>query len=244
MLNCVLSNQTHMGMQVPPFKKTLMDAMPYVDFLFGNETEARAFAESEGWTTTDVAGIALKVGTLFSSVCRWYWLFEAAAAPATLLPVSTVVYACCLHTCTGSCVACVALRLNAHHTKGAALPAVPTAGTSRPVMHTFHAVSWEGSLKSAEVFHWLAFCVLSSCMDTVLCRLPPSPSRMAAALAQSSSRRARTPRSLPRLARWALSSLHIDCRQVAMCEDCAVVIRPQTDALPEGLLKMPIRYSR
>ena len=50
-----------MCMQVPPFKKTLMDAMPYIDFLFGNETEARAFAESEGWTTTDVAEIALKV---------------------------------------------------------------------------------------------------------------------------------------------------------------------------------------
>ncbi|CAL5229682.1 g13050 [Coccomyxa viridis] len=46
--------------QVPPFKKTLMEAMPYIDFLFGNETEARAFAESEGWTTTDVAEIALK----------------------------------------------------------------------------------------------------------------------------------------------------------------------------------------
>ncbi|EIE21409.1 adenosine kinase isoform 1T-like protein [Coccomyxa subellipsoidea C-169] len=47
--------------QVPPFKKTLMDAMPYVDFLFGNETEARAFAETEGWATEDVAEIALKV---------------------------------------------------------------------------------------------------------------------------------------------------------------------------------------
>lgn len=50
--------------QVPPFKKTLMDAMPYVDFLFGNETEARAFAESEGWGTEDVAEIALKVKPL------------------------------------------------------------------------------------------------------------------------------------------------------------------------------------
>ena len=41
-----------------------MNAMPYMDFLFGNETEARAFAESEGWTTTDVAEIALKVSHL------------------------------------------------------------------------------------------------------------------------------------------------------------------------------------
>jgi sugar/nucleoside kinase (ribokinase family) len=46
---------------VPPFKKTLLDAMPYIDFLFGNETEARAFAASEGWDTQDVAEIALKV---------------------------------------------------------------------------------------------------------------------------------------------------------------------------------------
>lgn len=46
---------------MPPFKKTLLDAMPYVDFLFGNETEARAFAKSEGWATEDVAEIALKV---------------------------------------------------------------------------------------------------------------------------------------------------------------------------------------
>ena len=46
---------------MPPFKKTLLDAVPYVDFLFGNETEARAFAKSEGWETEDVAEIALKV---------------------------------------------------------------------------------------------------------------------------------------------------------------------------------------
>jgi adenosine kinase len=49
---------------VPPFKKTLLDAMPYVDFLFGNETEARAFAESEGWETQGVAEIALKASHL------------------------------------------------------------------------------------------------------------------------------------------------------------------------------------
>ena len=37
-----------------------MDAMPYVDYLFGNETEARAFAKSEDWDTEDVAEIAIK----------------------------------------------------------------------------------------------------------------------------------------------------------------------------------------
>ena len=49
------------GKQVPPFKKTLLDAMPYIDFLFGNETEARAFADSEDWGTQDIPEIALKV---------------------------------------------------------------------------------------------------------------------------------------------------------------------------------------
>lgn len=35
--------------------------MPYVDILFGNETEAATFAESEGWETKDIKEIALKV---------------------------------------------------------------------------------------------------------------------------------------------------------------------------------------
>lgn len=50
--------------QVPPFKKVLTDALPLVDFLFGNETEARAFAESEGWATTDVSEIAAKAAAI------------------------------------------------------------------------------------------------------------------------------------------------------------------------------------
>jgi adenosine kinase len=48
--------------QVPPFKKVLLDALPYVDFLFGNETEAATFAETEGWETKDAGEIALRVG--------------------------------------------------------------------------------------------------------------------------------------------------------------------------------------
>lgn len=47
--------------EVPPFKQTLLDLLPYVDFFFGNENEARAFAKSEGWETEDVEEIALKV---------------------------------------------------------------------------------------------------------------------------------------------------------------------------------------
>ena len=49
------------GVQVPPFKATLTETMPYIDFLFGNETEAAAFAESEGWPERDLPGIAQKI---------------------------------------------------------------------------------------------------------------------------------------------------------------------------------------
>lgn len=50
--------------QVPPFKKAMMDVMPHVSVLFGNETEARAFAESEGWGTEEVVEIARKIAAL------------------------------------------------------------------------------------------------------------------------------------------------------------------------------------
>jgi len=50
--------------EVPPFKKTIMELMPYVDFFFGNENEARAFAKSEGWETEDVGEIALRVSKM------------------------------------------------------------------------------------------------------------------------------------------------------------------------------------
>jgi len=50
--------------QVPPFKKAMMDVMPHVSVLFGNETEARAFAESEGWATQDTQEIAAKIAAL------------------------------------------------------------------------------------------------------------------------------------------------------------------------------------
>jgi sugar/nucleoside kinase (ribokinase family) len=49
------------ALQVPPFKQTLLDTLPYIDILFGNETEAATFAETEGWETRDVQEIAQKV---------------------------------------------------------------------------------------------------------------------------------------------------------------------------------------
>lgn len=51
-------------MQVPPFLATLMEALPYMDYLFGNESEALTFAESQNWDTKDVKEIALKIAAM------------------------------------------------------------------------------------------------------------------------------------------------------------------------------------
>lgn len=51
-------------MQVPPFKAALLETLPYIDFLFGNESEAVTFAETEGWETRDVAEIALRIAAM------------------------------------------------------------------------------------------------------------------------------------------------------------------------------------
>lgn len=50
--------------QVPPFKQVLMDAMPYVDYLFGNETEAAALGDSEGWVGMPLDEVAKKLSRL------------------------------------------------------------------------------------------------------------------------------------------------------------------------------------
>ena len=46
------------------FKDQLMSAMPYIDILFGNESEAEALSESQEYGTRDLKEIALKVATL------------------------------------------------------------------------------------------------------------------------------------------------------------------------------------
>ena len=52
-------------MQVPPFKAALMETMPYIDLLVGNESEAAAFAASEGWPADlSVAEIARRISGL------------------------------------------------------------------------------------------------------------------------------------------------------------------------------------
>ena len=40
-------------MQVPPFKAVFVETLPYADYRFGNETEARTWADTEGWETTN-----------------------------------------------------------------------------------------------------------------------------------------------------------------------------------------------
>ena len=49
---------------MPPFKAALTAALKKADFLFGNETEAAAFAKSEGWEESDVAKIAAKISEI------------------------------------------------------------------------------------------------------------------------------------------------------------------------------------
>lgn len=75
--------------EVPPFKAVIAKALPMVDFLFGNETEAASFAKSEGWETTDVAEIALKIQQLPGSLkpltvvrCPFASCYKQAAPPA------------------------------------------------------------------------------------------------------------------------------------------------------------------
>jgi len=47
--------------QVPPFRAQVEKLLPATDYLFGNETEAQAYAEAVGWDTTDVEFIALRL---------------------------------------------------------------------------------------------------------------------------------------------------------------------------------------
>lgn len=47
--------------QVPPFRAQLEKLLPATDYLFGNETEARAYAEAVGWETKDVEFIATRL---------------------------------------------------------------------------------------------------------------------------------------------------------------------------------------
>ncbi|KAF5453423.1 hypothetical protein F2P56_028326 [Juglans regia] len=46
------------------FKDVQLQALPYVDYVFGNETEARTFSKVHGWETDNVEEIAIKISQL------------------------------------------------------------------------------------------------------------------------------------------------------------------------------------
>ena len=46
---------------MPPFRAQLEKLLSATDYLFGNETEAQAYAEAVGWETTDVEFIATRL---------------------------------------------------------------------------------------------------------------------------------------------------------------------------------------
>lgn len=47
--------------QVPPLRAVLEKCLPATDYLFGNETEAQAYADAVGWDTKDVEFIATRL---------------------------------------------------------------------------------------------------------------------------------------------------------------------------------------
>merc|ERR1711959_18987 len=72
-------------MQVPPFKAVFVKTIPYVDFLFGNETEARTWAETEGWDTQDVAFIATRLSLIPSAKGKNRYVVITQGADSTLV---------------------------------------------------------------------------------------------------------------------------------------------------------------
>lgn len=49
-------------------------ALPYVDYIFGNETEAKTFAKVRGWETENVEEIALKISQLPKASGTHKWI--------------------------------------------------------------------------------------------------------------------------------------------------------------------------
>jgi adenosine kinase len=72
-------------MQVPPFKAVFVKTIPYVDFLFGNETEARTWAETEGWDTQDVSFIATRLSLIPSAKGKHRYVVITQGADSTCI---------------------------------------------------------------------------------------------------------------------------------------------------------------
>jgi len=72
-------------MQVPPFKACFVKTIPYVDFLFGNETEARTWADTEGWESQDVAFIATRLSLIPSAKGKHRHVVITQGADSTII---------------------------------------------------------------------------------------------------------------------------------------------------------------
>merc|ERR1712054_92772 len=72
-------------MQVPPFKACFVNTIPMVDFLFGNETEAMTWAETEGWETKDVGFIATRLSLIPTAKGKPRYVVITQGADSTLI---------------------------------------------------------------------------------------------------------------------------------------------------------------
>merc|ERR1719159_689329 len=75
-------------MQVPPFKAVFVELLPQVDILFGNETEAQTWADSEGWDTKDVAFIATRLSLIPSAKNRKRTVVITQGADPTIVAIN------------------------------------------------------------------------------------------------------------------------------------------------------------
>jgi len=75
-------------MMVPPFKALYVELMPQVDFLFGNETEAQTWADSEGWDSKDVAFIATRLSLIPSTKGRKRTVVITQGADPTIVAIN------------------------------------------------------------------------------------------------------------------------------------------------------------
>lgn len=78
-------------MQVPPFKAVFVQTLPYVDFLFGNETEAATWAETEGWESTDLEFIATRLSLIPSAKDRKRTVVITQGCEPTIVCVNGIV---------------------------------------------------------------------------------------------------------------------------------------------------------
>merc|ERR1719163_1212434 len=74
-------------MMVPPFKALFVELMPQVDILFGNETEAQTWADSEGWDSKDVAFIATRLSLIPSTKGRKRTVVITQGADPTIVAI-------------------------------------------------------------------------------------------------------------------------------------------------------------